>query len=446
MDPLQVELADGLYDVFDGPARYRVAYGGRGSTKSWGFARMALVYAYQRKRRILCARELQNSIKESVHHLLQEQIEELKLPGFTVGESFIRHRNGSEFIFKGLRTNPMEIKSMEAVDIAWVEEAQAVSDKSWDILIPTVRLPGSEIWVTFNPDLKTDPSSQRFIENPPPNSKIRKINYDSNPWLSDELRAEMEFMRLNDPVKFKNVWQGEYREAGEGKVVPHWSFANIQEVEYQPTQRLYLSCDFNVDPMCWAIAHIFMVNGQRQYHFFDEIVLENTNIIQAAKEFAKRYRGHRGGIIVTGDASGTSRTDGTPDPNQTRYDLLLKTLSDEGCQNFAPNTVRANPQVESRIEVFNLMVCDQKGQRRVLVDPKCKQIIRNCENLHYIPGSSKIWQPTPKQIELDNRIKFERQDMFDAASYLVNRYDPKIEKTDDRKKPRMADSQYRAVR
>lgn len=439
---LQVELAAALYPVFDGQARYRVAYGGRGSTKSWGFARMALVYAYQRKRRILCARELQNSIKESVHHLLKEQIEELKLPGFEVGESYIRHRNGSEFIFKGLRTNALEIKSMEAVDIAWVEEAQAVSDDSWDVLIPTVRLPGSEIWVTFNPNKKDDPTSQRFIENPPPNSKIAKINYDDNPWLTDELRSEMEFMKAQNPAKFRNVWEGKYKEMDEGKVVPGWSFANIQEVPYQPDQRLYLTCDFNVDPMCWALAHIFTISGKRHYHFFDEIALENTNIIETVKEFAKRYKSHKAGIIVTGDASGRQRTDGTPDPNQTRYDLLLKTMSDCGFERFAKDTNRSNPEVETRIEVFNNMVCSPQDERRVKVDPKCTRIINNCENLHYIPGSDKIWQPTPKMIETDPKMKWQRQDMFDAVSYLINKYDPKIEKTETSKKPKVISAPF----
>ncbi len=433
---LTVQLPQHLDRVFSDEARYRVAYGGRGSGKSWAFARMLLVRAYQQKRRILCARELQNSIKESVHTLLSEQIARLGLPGFQVGESFIRHANGSEFIFKGLRSNISEIKSLEGVDICWVEEAQKVSKESWDILIPTIRVEGSEIWVTFNPEFKTDPTSDRFVENTPPNTRIVKINYNDNPWFSNQLREEMNYLRSIDPLAYRHVWLGEYKDPSQGgKVVPAWSFANVQDVPYQPEQRLYLTCDFNVDPMCWALAHIFSVAGRREYHFFDEIVLEGTNIITAGKEFAKRYSGHKTGIIVTGDASGRQRTDGTPDPNQTRYDLLLRTLSDYSCTNYALDVNRANPTVETRIEVFNRMVCDQHGARRVKADPRCKQLIRNCENLHYLPGGEKLWQPTPRQIDQNNDMKFERQDMYDAASYLIYRYDPKIDRDDKPKRP-----------
>ena len=440
---ITIQLPEGLADVFDGEARYRIAYGGRGSAKSWAFARMLVVKAYERKRRILCARELQNSIKDSVIKLLSDQIELLKLPGFEVGDSFIRHANGSEFVFKGLRTNAQEIKSMEGIDIAWVEEAQKVSSDSWEVLIPTIRQENSEIWITLNPGLKTDPTSQRFIENTPPNSRIAKINYIDNPWFPPELQAEMEYLKRIDPDSYKHVWEGEYKDPRKGgAVVPSWAFANIQPIEYQPNLRIYLTCDFNVDPMCWALAHIFVINGERQYHFFDEIVKENTGIIATAKEFAKRYSKHTAGIIVTGDASGTQRSDGTPEPNQTRYDLLMKTLSDEGCVNFDTDTKRANPHVETRIEIFSTMVCDQRGQRRVKVDPKCEQIIRVCENLHYIPGSNAIWQPTPKQIEQDNSLKFLRQDMYDAVSYLVSHYDPRIEQPHI-KKPKVRSVQYR---
>ena len=443
---IQIQIPKALKPVFSGKARYRVAYGGRGSAKSWAFARMLLLRAYEQRRRILCARELQNSIKDSVHQLLKVQIELLGLPGFEVGESYIRHANGSEFIFKGLRTNASEIKSTEGIDIVWVEEAQKVSSESWEVLIPTIRNPESEIWVTFNPGLKTDPTSQRFIENEPPSANIARVNYDGNPWFPDELREEMEYLKRIDIENYKHVWLGEYRDPSKGgKVVPAWSFANITEVPYNPDLRIYLTCDFNVDPMCWALAHIFIIDGQRHYHFFDEVVVENTNIIESARIFAKRYSTHTKGIIITGDSSGNQRTDGTPDPNQTRYDLLQKSLSDFGVTNFSIDARKANPLVDTRIQVFNLMVCDQKGVRRVKVDPKCKQIISNCEGLQYLPGCEKIWQPTPQQIQQDNKMKFERQDMFDAVSYLVNRYDSKIEQP-SHKNPKVRSAQFEVMR
>lgn len=437
---IKLELPEALYPVFSGEARYRVAHGGRGSAKSWGFARMAALRAYEKPRRILCARELQNSIKDSVHTLLSDQIEAIGLPGFEIGESFIRHQNGSEFIFKGLRSNAKEIKSMEGVDICWVEEAQAVSDDSWQILIPTIRKPGSEIWVTFNPLNKDDPTSLRFIESPPPNSAIVEVNYDQNPWLPKELLDEALYLKSIDLEEYEHVWLGKYRSLNKGgRVVPGWSFANVDHIPYDPNQKIYLTCDFNVDPMCWALAHR---PNRYEFHFFDEIVRENTNIISTVETFVTRYGEHKAGIVITGDASGKSRTDGTPEPNQTRYALMLKTLSDFGVVNCAVDAPRSNPQKKSRYEIFNSFVCDHKGVRRVKVDPKCKQIINNCEHLKFIPGSGEIWQPTPKQIEDKPAMKFQRQDMYDAISYLVNRYNLRVEPVDDGRGPKMTFQRY----
>src|SRR5574343_562163 len=140
------------------PMRYKVAYGGRGSGKSWAFARALLIQASEKPLRVLCGREVQKSIKQSVHTLLKDQIQELGLGQFyDVLETEIRGKNGTQFSFAGLASHTVEsIKSFEGCDIVWIEEAQTVSKKSWDILIPTIRKPNSEIWVTFNPDLDTD--------------------------------------------------------------------------------------------------------------------------------------------------------------------------------------------------------------------------------------------------------------------------------------------------
>src|SRR5690606_19695553 len=152
------------------PYRYKVAYGGRGATKSWGFARALLIQGAQRKLRILCTREVQKSIKDSVHSLLSDQIQAMGLGHiYQVLQTEIRGVNGTEFLFAGLSTQTVEsIKSYEGVDICWVEEARAVSKRSWSILIPTIRKEGSEIWVSFNPELDTDETYVRFVVNPPP--------------------------------------------------------------------------------------------------------------------------------------------------------------------------------------------------------------------------------------------------------------------------------------
>ena len=153
---LKVEIPE-VFQELEHPHRYKVYYGGRGGGKSWAVARVLVVRAMQKKIRVLCAREFQSSIADSVHKLLAEQIETIGLsPFYTIQKATITNRTGSEFIFKGIRQNPIEIKSTEGIDICWVEEAQSVSADSWDILIPTVRKEGSEIWLTFNPGLPDD--------------------------------------------------------------------------------------------------------------------------------------------------------------------------------------------------------------------------------------------------------------------------------------------------
>jgi phage terminase large subunit len=195
------------------PHRYKVAYGGRGSTKSWSFARALLTLAYQGKYRILCARELQTSITESVHQLLADQITLMGLDRwFEVQKIGIRAlTTNSEFFFYGIRNNVTKIKSTEGVDIVWVEEAEKISEESWKILIPTVRRPGSEIWISFNPDEENDPTYQRFVVNTPPDAWVEKVNWTENPWFPEELRREREYLYRVDPDAAEWVWEGNPR-------------------------------------------------------------------------------------------------------------------------------------------------------------------------------------------------------------------------------------------
>lgn len=202
------------------PARYKVAHGGRGSAKSWSFARALVIRAYSEPLRVLCARELQNSIQESVHRLLSDQIDAMGLaPWFKITQTSIESKTGGEFIFSGIKNNPTKIKSTEGIDIAWVEEAEKVSARSWEILIPTIRKPGSEIWVTFNPDQERDPTSQRFIVNPPPDAVVRQINWRDNPWFPEELRREKDYLAAVDPDAYAHVWEGGYREQSEAQIL-----------------------------------------------------------------------------------------------------------------------------------------------------------------------------------------------------------------------------------
>lgn len=194
------------------PKRYKVAWGGRGSGKSWAFARALLIQGAQQQLRVLCAREVQKSIKQSVHALLTDQIQALGLGWFyEVLETEIRGRNGTEFSFTGLAQHTVEsVKSFEGADRVWVEEAQTVSKRSWDILIPTIRKPGSEIWVGFNPDLPTDDTYKRFVveAKDDPDTICVQINWSDNPWFPDELERERQKCKATRPDDYDNIWGG----------------------------------------------------------------------------------------------------------------------------------------------------------------------------------------------------------------------------------------------
>lgn len=201
------------------PNRYKVYYGGRGGAKSWNFARALLILGAQKKLTILCTREVQKSIKDSVHRLLKAQIHELGLSSnYEVFSTEIRGSNGTEFIFEGLKHDPEKIKSYEGVDICWVEEANKVTDESWEILIPTIRKPGSEIWVSFNTGFKFDPTFQRFVVNPPPDALIVKVTWRDNPFFSKELKDEKDYLEQTDYEKYLHIWEGELKTLAEGAI------------------------------------------------------------------------------------------------------------------------------------------------------------------------------------------------------------------------------------
>ena len=159
--------------------------------------------------RVLCARELQNSITDSVHALLADQIKTLNLDSiYEVQNTVIYGKNGTEFLFAGLKHNVTKIKSFEGVDVCWVEEAQTVSKSSWDVLLPTIRKDGSEIWITFNPELDTDETYKRFVIVPPANAVVQKVNWSDNPWFPQVLRDEKDDLKARDMDAYLNVWEG----------------------------------------------------------------------------------------------------------------------------------------------------------------------------------------------------------------------------------------------
>lgn len=219
MSSLNIRVPEKLGFLYE-PSRYKVAYGGRGAAKSWGFADALLVTSHQTQYRNLCCREHMDSIKESVHQLLKDRIDALGLSvAYEVQNNVIRHRfNGSLFTFSGLRINPGDLKSLEAYDRAWIEEARNVTKRSLDILTPTIRKDGSEIWISFNTELETDEVYNRYVTHKPDNCITVEVNWRDNPWFNNILNDERKACLERDPDGYLTIWEGKPRIALEGAV------------------------------------------------------------------------------------------------------------------------------------------------------------------------------------------------------------------------------------
>lgn len=263
MTEATIKLPPKLVPVFTparGELRYRGAYGGRGSGKSFSFALMAAVWGYAEKMRILCTRELQVSIKESFHAEVKNAIASTPwlAAHYDVGIDYIRGKNGTEFIFRGLRHNMSAIKSMAQIDLCIIEEAEDVPESSWQDLEPTIRAEGSEIWAVWNPKKDGSPVDSRFRKASPPRSAIVQMNYHDNPWFPavlDEQRRHQQ--RVLDPATYSHIWEGAYLQHSEAQI-----FRGKYRVdEFNPAQGWegpYFGVDFGFaqDPTtgvkCWV--------------------------------------------------------------------------------------------------------------------------------------------------------------------------------------------------
>lgn len=242
----EMQIPEIYKPLFLRPRRKNILYGGRGSAKSHTVARYVLTRAYDEPIRVLCTRELQKSIAESVHQLLSKCVEELGLEQFfTIQRDRILGANGSEFIFAGVRQNTNEIKSMEDITICWVEEAQAMSQQSLDVLIPTIRAPGSILIFTFNPFRDSDPIYV-MSQNPDEDTLVIHANYDDNPFFPDELRREMEICKKTDYDKYLWVWQGQC--LGVSKAQIFRDKYEVQAFDTPDNAMFFYGCD-------WGFSH-----------------------------------------------------------------------------------------------------------------------------------------------------------------------------------------------
>lgn len=246
------------------PARYKGAWGGRGSGKSHFFAELLIEDSIREKIDAVCLREVQKSLKFSVKKLLESKIQAMNAGAyFEVQNEQIKSAHGGVIIFQGMQDHTSDsIKSLEGFKRAWFEEAQSASQRSLDLLRPTIRAPGSELWFSWNPNLATDPVDVLLRgENLPPGAQVVKANYRDNPWLPSELALELEYDQRRDPDKFAHIWLGEYQRNSEARVFKNWKIEEFDRPE-GTVFRLGADWGFSVDPSVLVRCDI---EGNRLY-------------------------------------------------------------------------------------------------------------------------------------------------------------------------------------
>lgn len=263
MTTLRIETPRAFLPLLQ-PSRYKGAHGGRGSGKSHFFAEMLVERCLMQTTRAVCVREIQKSLDGSVKQLLEDKIRALGVSqSFRILNTHIEAPNGGHIIFQGMQNHTSDsIKSLEGYDVAWVEEAQSMSQRSLDLLRPTIRKPGSEIWASWNPSKPTDPIDNLLRgESPPRDAVVIEVNFHDNPWLPDELKQEMEGDRERDPDKYAWVWLGGYQGRSEARVFRNWK---VEEFTTDPSAVFRFGADwgFAVDPTVLVRGYL---NGRMLY-------------------------------------------------------------------------------------------------------------------------------------------------------------------------------------
>lgn len=364
----KLQIPNKFRRIFE-PSRYKAFFGGRGSAKSHTISAVLLLMSSQQKLRILCAREIQKSLKSSSKQLIIDKINSLGLSQFyKITDSDIKGKNGSRFLFEGIRTNPESIKSMEGIDIVWVEEASTVSQSSIDLLIPTIRKPGSEIWFSWNPRFTNDPVDKLFLgsDGPPPNTILFKVNFSDNPWFPEVLRAEMEWDKKRDPDKYAHVWLGHYVMRSELSVFRNWS---IDEPEVPPNCYPSFGADwgFSVDPSVLVKCYIF----GRTLYIAEEAYQVGCEIDHLPKLFNKVYESNRYEIRAD-----SARPETISYMNRNGFNIApsIKGAGSvvEGIEFMKSFDIKINPSCRHAIDEFSTF-CYKKDKRTDEILPELEE-------------------------------------------------------------------------
>lgn len=359
---------------------------------------------------------------------LATYFEHLENMGFVEGVDFsfnksthtLSFKNGSRVMFRHF-DEPSKLKSLN-LGFAQIEEMSDVPKATFLMLLGRLRQQVRRDWKDFQYRLfgHTNPEDGRgwiystFALNPAPNYRLIIAPTTDNIYLPKGFVEELK-KSCDDDYYTQNVL-GLWVDRNDSLVVKGFSDDNVRKIDYNPEFDLHITCDFNVDPMAWILAH----RTDDKVFFFDEIVLENTTTARAADEFIRRYPDHRARIVINGDASGDNRSTSS---EYTNYMLILKKLRAHGYSNVDVQIRAFNPPIKNRVTAFNTLIRSASGDVRIFVDPACEKLIYNLKNLRYCEGSSRIDVPSLWQIKKNRELKF-LSHPFDAASYLVEFYWP----------------------
>ena len=386
---IDFDIPEKALPIYENPRRYNILYGGRGSTKSWTIAEILSLNGYREKRRILCGREIQKSLEESVHQLLCDTQERMGLGSFyKATKQGIIGLNGTQFMFKGLRTEDIsKVKSLEGVDDCWLEEAHVLSHKSLRVIIPTIRKAGSRFYVSMNPELDDDPAYERFVSHPPEDSHVIKMDYLDNPWFRDtelEVERQDDYDRDKTPDKYmyRHTWLGHTLPAVEGAIFASDIAAFVEQgrhrvIDHDPMGKVHGIMDLGFGVMTMVLAQRFAntvnIIGYHEWRnsTYDKITLQ-------LKEEYPEYRW--GSIFMPHDASHRD-----PKTGHSHFrvmdDLGWKTASVEqiGIENYIEkgrrmfgqcyiNTLNGGDDLMRCLKRFKYKVSDLNPDKRMMPD------------------------------------------------------------------------------
>ena len=386
------------------PHRYKVLYGGRGGAKSWTVARALLAKGAERPLRILCAREVQNSIKDSVHQLLKDQIAATGYP-YRVLDTEILHPNGTRFAFTGLRIGPTKIKSYEGFDICWVEEGQSVSAESFKILLPTIRKPGSEIWITFNTDLEDDPVYDMAVAHPLPDMWAKKVGWQDNPWfptMPDQVKLKDHAYAV-DPEAADNVWGGNPRKASDAEILKgKWSVESFEPDDTWESPLHGLDFGFALNPT--AAGRQWVRDNTLYIH--QEAVKVGLEIDDTA-EFILRHIPNADGYVIRADSAR---------PESISY------LRRGGPQEICP-LPKIVPVVKWDGSIKD-GIAHLRGYDRIVIHPRCERAIFEAKHWEY--------KRHPKTDDILPEVRDLHNDFWDQCRYALQ---PLIQRREQTPRP-----------